>query len=192
MSDELTRTETHTPWRGLLATARQVGHYAWTERRLFEILGAWSVHGSEPSVAVLLDAQSHQHAWHASVLFDRLPELREVDADALLVAPSPAFERWVDDLGATDDTVGRLTGLYEVVLPGLLAAYRTEVSTRTDVGDASLRRWLGRLIVDLEDAVGVGDDALAGLLTDPALAASAASRRESFDLGWSDAGGLHP
>lgn len=190
MSDELRTTDTTTRWRGLLATAQQVGHYSWTERRLFEILGGWSVTESDPALKVQLDAQSHRHAWHAALLFDRLPELREVDAEALIVAPSPAFATVLDDLDATGRTVDRLVGLHRVVLPPLLAAYRDEVDARTDVADGSLRRWLGLVIADLDADRLAGEQMLRDMLDEPGADAPSADHAAALERAWSLAGGL--
>ena len=73
--------------------ARLVGSYQWVERRLFEILGSWVASEPVPEAQMVFDVFSQQHAWHAELFADRLPALDSVDADALMVAPSPEVDR---------------------------------------------------------------------------------------------------
>lgn len=144
------------PWRGLLATSVHLGHYAWTERRLFELLGAWSVLEEDPAVKVLFDAQSHEHAWHAEVLIDRLPELREVDVDTLLVPPSEGFAAVIDTVAGFETLVERAVGLHGVLVPHLIDAYRHELAGTTEVAGASLMRWLKMILADLSEEASRG------------------------------------
>jgi hypothetical protein len=165
MTDE-TDTTGPAAFRGLLATATQLGRYAWLERRLFEVLGAWSVTETDPAVKLLLDAQSHEHAWHAQLLFERLPELREVDPEALVVAPSAAYAAAVEQVGTAGPLVARLVGAHQVLVPQLLVAYRRELAAADPFAGASLRRWLGFAVADLTEEWAAGQELLASLLVD--------------------------
>lgn len=151
-------------WRGLLDGAARLGGYSWLETRLFQITGAWSTEESDPAVKLLLDAHSHQHAWHAEVWFARLPELREVDAPALVTAPRAEVAEVLDDLAVTGGTVERLTGLYRVVVPHLLASYRADLRSWNTLGDPSTRRWLGIVGDDLATSRQEGEQVLLGRL----------------------------
>jgi len=189
MTDE-TDTTDGTTFRGLLATAEQLGRYAWLERRLFAVLGAWSVSESDPAVKLLLDAQSHEHAWHAQLLFDRLPELREVDAEALVVAPSEEFAAVVDRVATAEHLVERLVGVHRVLVPQLLVAYRHEVATADPVTGASLRRWLGFAVSDLTEEWAAGQELLAALTNDAAGIELATATERELLIALAASGGL--
>ena len=72
-------------------------------------------------IGVYLDSLSTEHAWHAELWADRLPVVSGIDAQALVVVPPAAGgvrragERW--------GQVGRLAGLFRVVLPRLVTSY---------------------------------------------------------------------
>ena len=133
-----------------------VGHYRWIERSLHGLLGHWVCEVPLPSVALMLDAQSMRHAWHAQLWTDRLPVLAGVDGDAL-TTPSAGAEAAVELLKGEGEegAVGvlpRLAGLYRVVLPRLIATYEHHLQLANGAADAPVMRALtlvGR--DDLED-----------------------------------------
>jgi hypothetical protein len=151
-------------WRSLLDGAARLGVYSWWERRLFEVLGVWSTDEQDPALKVLLDAQSHQHAWHAEVFFARLPELREVDAESLVRAPSGEVAAVLDDLAATGGTIERLVGVHRVVVPHLLACYSHDLELASAVAEPATRRWLALISGDLAASRAEGERHLLGLL----------------------------
>ena len=151
-------------WRGLLDGAARLGAFSWWERRLFEVLGAWSTDEQDPALKVLLDAHSHQHAWHAEVFFARLPELREVDAESLVRAPSGQVAEVLDDLAATVGSIERLVGVHRVVVPHLLACYGHALELASPVAEPATRRWLALVSGDLATSRAEGERHLLGLL----------------------------
>jgi hypothetical protein len=136
-SDE--RADGPEPW-GLLASARRLGGYAWTERRLFEVVGSWVAGSSDPELAVLFDVQSRHHAADARVLIERLPELRELPRAEAVTAPAGGWGAFVDGLDevATD------------VTPHLVVTYRAHADRVGPVADAPLLRSLAVVTADLE------------------------------------------
>ncbi len=88
------------PSLDLLAAAEMIGGYRWLEHRLFEITGAWSAQAHDPGVRLHLFEASHQHAWHAQLWADRLPQLDQLDPEALSVPYGPAAGSLIDALGA--------------------------------------------------------------------------------------------
>jgi len=138
-------------------TARQLARDAWIERRLFEILGAWSADCPEPDAARLLAEQSHHHAWHASLLEERQPVLHDLGADEL--APPASLVALLDAVAAPTRTIERLTGLVRVVVPELLAGYEERLAVANPVADAPVARVLRLVVADEQEdwraAVGV-------------------------------------
>ena len=150
----------------LLESARLLGGYAWSEQRLFEILGSWVPTTTDPAAIVLLDVQSRHHAWYASVWIDRLPELREVPRDRVVVAPAGGFGGFLDAVAAVPpsglERVGTLVG---VVLPHLLSTYERHLDRLGAVADAPLQRWMGIVVADLRADLDAGREVLRELST---------------------------
>ena len=117
----------------LSASARTIGRIAWFDRRLFEVLSGWAAWADDPRVAVALAEQARQRAWHADLWFARLPELREVDAEAQVAPAGTGIEAFCDALAAigaeggdVEDpalapTVVALAALARVVVPHQVA-----------------------------------------------------------------------
>ena len=83
-------------------SARRLGHYRWASIRLFEVLGSWVASVPEPDVKVFLAAASRRHGWHADLLRERLPEVRELNIGHAIVAQAlfTGFDRAVRDMKA--------------------------------------------------------------------------------------------
>jgi hypothetical protein len=163
----------------IFRAAEVQGAYRWVEHQLFELTGQWSSTAAVPAVRVHFDQQSLAHAWHADLWADRLPMLDGVDRQALTRPSGPILARLVaaladegtrgDDASVATD-VRRLTALSRVVLPSLVAEYRSHLGRAVAVADQPTMRVL-RLVADDEAvAVGVGESLLSAILADPDLA----------------------
>ena len=152
--------------------ARLVGSYQWVEHRLFEILGSWVASEPVPEAQMVFDVFSRQHAWHAELFADRLPALDSVDAEALMVAPSPEVDRMLAVLAGVvldgDDrdpdgsllshggtlgmpargTLPRLVGIGRVVLARLVTGYTLHLRRVSPVADAPMTRCLRLVLRD--------------------------------------------
>jgi hypothetical protein len=132
----------------LVDAARVIGGYAWIEERLFEILGAWVPSVPEPEVKLRLAADSHHHAWHASLWRARLPELREFEPEQFVAPPGRSVEAFVIGLQSSPTTVEKLAGAYRVLLPRLVAAYQRHLARASAVTDGPTIRALGLVLAD--------------------------------------------
>ncbi|MCB1248851.1 MAG: hypothetical protein R2699_07745 [Acidimicrobiales bacterium] len=150
------------PWRrpevpgafGIEAMARRVGAYVWVERRLFEVLGAWTPVVPELDVKLRLAVHSAHHAERADRFYARLPELRELPADDVCVPTTAAVASLVDAVAAADDpsaTIEKLVGVYRVLLPHLIAVYSFHLANTATVADEPLARTLRHVITDATD-----------------------------------------
>jgi hypothetical protein len=169
------------PFTGLHDRARRVGEWVWLERRTFEVMGRWAG-TSDPASGVLFGEMSRRHGWHSEVLFDRLPELASVDADALVRAPGPATEALFEALDASASTLDRLVGAYRVLVPTLVGEYRSTVATLSPVAEASLARWLGIVVRDDVEEWCRGDAELRAALVDDDAVRAAGARQVELDL----------
>lgn len=174
----------------LVASARVLGGYRWLEARLFEVLGGWVATTEEPAVKVLLEAHAHQHAWHAQLWLDRLPELRELRPEEVTAPAAPGLAEAVDLVAAADGTVERLVGAYRVLLPRLVTTYARHLDGCAPVADAPVIRSLHLVLADGREAWVDGEAALQALLGDGAAVAAAADHQRAVEAAVVAAGGV--
>ncbi len=168
---------------GLTDTATCIGHYAYLERRGFEILGGWTVEVADPVAKAMVDRHAQHHAWRAGQWWDRLPMVAHLERDALIAPPPTPAVAMVDALGGLASTVGRLAGAYRVALPRLAATYRSHLETASPVADGPIIRTLRMVLADVEADWREGEVALHTSLTTPTetyAAAYAVARLEAI------------
>jgi hypothetical protein len=125
-------------------TARRVGHYKWTEMKLFEALGGWIATVPELDVKMRLGTHCYHHAWHADLWNKRLPELREMNTDRLTV-PADGMESFFAALTepeAQEHTIEKLVGVYRVLIPHMISAYTYHLNNTSTITDAPTIRSL--------------------------------------------------
>ncbi|MGH9065967.1 MAG: hypothetical protein ACRD0J_00345 [Acidimicrobiales bacterium] len=149
----------------LWESARRVGAYRWVERRLFECLGGWVATVPEPSVRAALSAHSYHHAWHAELWRDRLPELAGADPEELTTPGHPGRAGFMAALERSEGTAERLVGVYRVLLPRLVVAYRAHLDRASPVSDGPVARALGLVLHDDVEDWAVGEGLLQAALT---------------------------
>jgi hypothetical protein len=126
----------------LVRAAELVGAYRWTERRLFELTGAWAADADLPAVQVFFDRVSTEHAWHAELFEARLPRLDGTDRERLTRPAGPTLGPLIDTLAETTPTRSRLAGYVRVVLPRLLVTYDRHLARAVPVADGPVVRAL--------------------------------------------------
>lgn len=174
-------------------SARRLGHYRWASIRLFEVLGSWVASVPEPNVKVFLAAASRHHGWHADLLRERLPEVRELHPDRQTVPADARLVELFDELESLrgpDVTAERLTGVYGVVIPHLIEVQSWHLDRCTDVADASVMRTLGFVLRDEVGDVEAGRRLLEQLGSGMDSAARAAAFRSTIEELLSTAGGI--
>jgi hypothetical protein len=167
--------------------------HRWIELRLFEILGRWSAAVPVPEAKAMLGTQSHHHAWHAQLWESCLPSLPHLQPDAVTVAPSPevadVFASVRDD-GDEVDAVGKLVGVYRVIIPRLCRAYADRRACATEVADGPVLRVLDLVEQDLRRDGAAGERLIQSLLRTGADARRAADRQGLLEARLIDAGGI--
>ncbi|HEV2311296.1 MAG TPA: hypothetical protein VGU73_12315 [Acidimicrobiia bacterium] len=163
---------------GIDATAALVGDACWRERAAFATLGGWVPTVGEPVAKLLVARHSRHHGWHAELLAEVRPMTRAHDGAA---DPVPVKDEWV---GAMEEirgepglpTVERLTGVYQVLLPRMLADYDRLLDATSPWSDGPVARRLRLVVDDERSALGEGLAVLEGLL---ARNADRAARRRA-------------
>ncbi len=164
----------------VIRAATLVGAYRWVEHRLFELTGAWAAEPAPPAVQVHLDGVSAQHAWHAELWADRLPVLDWFDPDGV-TASFGSSGPLLDALGRLADPVGRLSGLYRVVVPRLVAGYDRHLARTVPATDGPVVRALRLVGRDEVDAWRSGEALLQALMTSPGDASTAADAQRELE-----------
>lgn len=131
--------------------ARRLGHARWVEIQLFEVLGAWVGDTLDVDIKLRFASASRHCGWHAELLEERLPTVRELSPQRQTVPGSPAFVQLFDDIATTSSTAGRMSALHRVILPHLIAAYGWHRDRCVPVCDQSVERTLGFLLRDHMD-----------------------------------------
>lgn len=130
----------------IVDTARRLREWAWVERRLFEVVGAWAEDTPEPDVARWLATVAHHHAWRAGLWEERMPVLHDVEPEG----PPHGWVALLDAGPAT--TVLRLDTLAEVALPAIIAEYEEALAGAAEPADGPLARGLRLALPDaIED-----------------------------------------
>lgn len=171
-------------------SARRLGHYAWAEMRMFEILGSWAESVPEASIATLFAAHANQHAWHAELWHQRFPELREWDRSAFVRPAGDDVADAFDHLAAADTTPDRLVGTYRVVVPHLVATYTFHRNRASTVSDGPTIRSLEFVLADDTAQMADGAVALAAVLTEPDAVTAAIATQSSLEQALVASGGI--
>lgn len=174
----------------LAEAAQCLGHYAWVEARLFEILGGWVQDVPELEAKLLVGSQSHHHAWHAELWGRRLPVLSGIDPDDLVVAANDDLIVFMHALAGPVTTVEKLTGLYRVLLPHLAATYAAHLDHASTVSEAPTIRALKLVLADETEDRLQGETLVVSLLRTPEEVGRAAAHHRRLDALLKVAGGL--
>lgn len=137
-------------------SARIIGHYTWIESTLFTMVGSWVETTEDLELRRELAAHSERHAWRAEQWHRRLPVFAEYRPDNLVAPPGPL----VADLFATVASATeprRMTGLYRVLLPRLIATYTEHRNGCTPLADAATMIRLDRCLVDAQQQAQTGE-----------------------------------
>ena len=143
----------------------------WAELRLMDVLLAHLPGTPEWEVKCGMALHQWQHAEHASLLRERISEMRN-PAPRLDVAPDDALEALFAELERSADTVELLTGVYMVVRPALMEHYHAQRAAENPLVGHPTRRVLQLILVDEGDALAWGVRTLRELLAGDAHAAA--------------------
>ena len=153
---------------GVEVTARRVRHYRYAEERMMRVMAGWIALTPEVPAKLLLGRQVWDCAQHADLWGKRLPELR---SPAQVSEPSgPGFVRFLDALESREawgETIERLTGIYRVLKPHLVAVYDSHLARANSVYEPPTRRILERCLSDERRHLMEGAAILDGLARTP-------------------------
>jgi hypothetical protein len=172
-------------------SARLVRHYRYAAERMMRVLGGWIALTPELSAKLLMGRHVWDNAQHADAWGRRLPELRA--PAQVSEPPNAAFVAFMDALESPErpgQTAERVTGVYRVLKPHLLAAYQAHIERANPVYEPPTRRILERCIADERRHIAAGEVVLRHLLNTPGLEARAAEWRRRLEGLLDAAGGV--
>jgi hypothetical protein len=178
---------------GIEETARRIGHYQWVEQQLFETLGAWVPAVPELDAKVLLATHGHHHAWHAELWRRRLPELRDLPVDRVVVPAKGELRAFVDAMAepaAPELTIEKLVGVYRVLVPALVAAYTFHLNHTSSVADGPMLRSLRFVLQDEIDDWREGEVVIQVLMSNDTVIERAAAHESRLRKLLRAAGGI--
>jgi hypothetical protein len=156
------------------ASATRIRHYRYVEERMTRLLGGWIALTPELSAKLLLGRHVWDCAQHADLWGKRLPELRAPAQQS--EPPGEAFVRFMDLLEGPEgfhETPERLTGIYRVLKPALLAAYEAHLAAANPVYEPPTRRILQRCIEEERRHIAAGAAILRHVAARPEVMARA-------------------
>jgi hypothetical protein len=122
--------------------ARRLGAIVWLERRLFEVLGAWSVSTTEDAVKLALARRSVHHGTHATAVTSVLPETRDHRLEQLVRPLHPGTDALVAAIASREGSAARVAGLVDELLPRQLEACEAFLEEASPVRDGPAIRVL--------------------------------------------------
>jgi hypothetical protein len=163
--------------------------YAYVERRLMEIAIAHICPVPEWEVKCALSLHCWLDAEHATVFRERVAEMREppLHLDAV---PDEKLGAFLDEALHAQDTVELLVGLYRVIKPALVTAYRRHLAETNPLADQPTCRQLRLLLAEEGEMIAWGEAALAALADQESVAERAFAWRSHLQAYLSAAGGI--
>ncbi len=163
--------------------------YAWIEKRAMEIALHWLAPTPEWEIKEALGLHLHVDSQHVAALRARIGEMRS-PAPRMDVTCDPALDRFFDELLTARDSIEKIVGLYGVLKPALLAAYRQHYAAINPVADYPTRYMLKHILVDEEETVLWGEQAVAVALQTPEAREGASVWSEHLAVFLAAAGGI--
>ena len=124
--------------------------YIWFEKRLMDVALYWLAPTPDWEAKEALGLHAHLGATHVGALRKRVHEMRN-PAPRMDSSPDAAIDRFFDELLTATDTFEKIVGVYGVLRPALLAAYRAHYAHSNPVADYPTRYMLRHIILDAED-----------------------------------------
>jgi hypothetical protein len=170
-------------------SVRALVRYAWVEKRAMDMGLYWLNPTPEWEVKEALSLHLYQDSEHVSWIRRRVTEMRN-PPPRMDVSPTDSLHAFTEEVLRSEDTVEKLVGLYGVLKPALLAAYRRHHELLNPLVDHPTRRLLRALITEEEEAVRWGEAAIAAVTSAPEAAARAAAWRAHLEAYLGAAGGI--
>jgi hypothetical protein len=146
-------------------SANYIMNYRYAEERMMRMMGGWIALTPELPVKLETARQVYEDALHADALGKRLAELRS--QAQVSRPPNEAFVTFmnaIEDKEQWGETIERLTGIYRVLKPHLVAHYSAHIAAANPVYEPPTLRILAHLAEDEKRHIERGSVLLQDLL----------------------------
>ena len=175
---------------GVEENAAILHRFAWVERQLIHISAGWMISVPEWEAKILLARHLYEDAEHHDVLRTRISELRRAER-SVDKAPDPALGALMDELIRARNSRELLVGIYEVVKPALVGAYRAHLDKINPLVDYNTGRMLKLILLEEEEHAAFGQAFVKTLLETDEQQAEAAAWAEHLRAYLAAAGGMN-
>ena len=176
------------------ATARRVRNFRYAEEWMMMIMGGWVATIPELPVKTGLGKIIWETAQGADELGRRLPELRcGRKAVAASESPNEGFADFIQAVAepeSPDQSVEKLTGMFDVLLPHLMEAYERTMRETDQICDAPTIKILDEILRYQRQHVAWGKEVLDRLCESDAKRKRRRARAESLQAQLEAAGGV--
>lgn len=136
--------------------------FAWIKKRMMETSLYWLNPTPEWEVKEALSLHIYQDTEHIKLLRNRVTEMRN-PPPRMDVSPDQALDNFYEELLTAETTIEKITGLYGVLRESLLAALNEHYHRMNPLVDHPTRRILRFIMLEEEDAVNWGRNAISVL-----------------------------
>ncbi len=143
-------------------TVRRLLRFQWLERAVMRTAVAHLAATPEWEVKCALALAQWYTAQHVDAIRRRVGEMRH-PVPALDSAPDPVLDRFADELLRSSGTIELLTGVYDVALRALVEEYRAYLRQANLLVDHPSRCLIRQALLELEDLLHWGEEAIAVL-----------------------------
>lgn len=128
--------------------ADTLGTFRFIEVRLMETIAYWTPITPQMELKVMFGRHIYDHAQHADWLGKRTFELRQPEHYTRQAAPD--YLQLLDRMRTSPDVAERLTLMYDVVIPGLVARYERYLTGTDQLLDAPSALVIERIVPELK------------------------------------------
>ncbi len=163
--------------------------YNWVETRLYQMSAAFMNPTPEWEVKCALSLHLYLDGEHSQALRQRVAELRRPPL-FLDKSPDEALDAFLDEALRAQNTVEVLVGIFDVIRPALLEAYKRHLAANNPLFDFPTCRLLKVAIAEEEQMIEWGREAMAAVIKTDADIKTAEAWRAHLDVFLSAAGGI--
>jgi len=172
-------------------SAIYIMNYRYAEERTMRMMAGWIALTPELPVKLEMARQVYEDALHADALGKRLAELRS--QGQVSRPPNDAFVTFmnaIEDKEEWGDTIERLTGIYRVIKPHLVAHYSAHIAAANPVYEPPTLRILAHMDEEEKRHIERGSVLLQDLLKSPEAHRRAADWQSHLEELLAAAGGV--
>jgi uncharacterized ferritin-like protein (DUF455 family) len=146
-----------------------LGRYQYLEIQMMELMGSWACTIVDPEIKIAFGRQMFQDAVHADLLGKRIPELKGRSAHFHAIPPSDGVVRLIETVWKAQGDLKRMVGLYRVLKPALIEAYRGHIAMAELPADEPTVYILRHIADEEKDHCGWAEKVISRLPADPLI-----------------------